>query len=99
DMSRVTEAEDDAGHWANYAYNADGLLTDVVLSTGQKRHYEYKKALMTEVRDEKGQVLLHNWYYSGTIVRQRFGNGDLYSYDYDWPQHTYFPKRVIITLP
>jgi len=98
-LSRITHAEDDAGRWARYEYNADGILTHVVLSTGRERHYEYEKTLMTEIKDESGRVLLHNWYKSGSLIRQQFGNGAVYSYRYDWVPNRYYADKVLVTLP
>jgi len=54
---------------------------------------------MTEVRDESGHVLIHNWYWQRFLQRQQFGNGGVYSYSYDWPHDQYFPRKVGITLP
>jgi YD repeat-containing protein len=100
DLSRITRAEDDAGHWARYEYNADGMLKSVTLSSGRERHYEYDGiSLMRVVMDEKGRVLIRNWYSGRLLVRQRFGNGLIYSYRYDWSPNEYFPKTVWVTLP
>ncbi len=99
-LSRITRAEDDAGRWARYEYNADGMLSHAVLSSGRERHYEYQGTLMTEIKDENGRVLLHNWYESGTLIRQQFGNGAaVYSYSYDWAPNRYYPDKVVVTLP
>ncbi len=98
-LDRITRADDDAGHWARYEYNADGMLTSAVLSSGRGRHYRYQGALMTEIDDESGKALLHNWYVDGELIRQQFGNGDLYSYSYSGsPSGTYFVKAQV-TLP
>jgi hypothetical protein len=32
--------------------------------------------MMTRITDEKGQVLLQNWYQSKILTRQQFGNGE-----------------------
>jgi len=98
-LSRITHAEDDAGHWARYEYNAKGMLSHAVLSSGGGRHYEYQGTLMTEIKDEKGRVLLHNWYNSGYLIGQQFGNGAVYSYSYDWAPNRYYPDKVVVTSP
>ncbi len=98
-LDRITRADDDAGNWARYEYNADGMLTSAVLSSAKERHYQYKGALMTEIDDESGKVLLHNWYDDGELIRQQFGNGDVYSYSYSGSSSgTYFVKAQV-TLP
>jgi len=99
DLSRIKRAEDDAGHWAHYEYNADGMLKTATLSSGRQRHYEYDGALMTIITDEKGHVLLHNWYRSRLLIRQEFGNGAVYIYAYDWAPNRYYPDKVVVILP
>jgi YD repeat-containing protein len=99
DSSRIRRAEDDAGHWAQYEYNADGMLKSAILSSGRERHYEYHGVLMTQITDENGHVLLHNWFRERFLQRQQFGNGAVYSYSYDWAPDEYYPKRVTVTLP
>jgi len=42
DLSRIKRAEDDAGEWAEYDYNSDGMLATVILSSGRQRHYGYE---------------------------------------------------------
>jgi len=100
-LSRIKRAEDDAGHWAQYEYNADGMLESVVLSSGRERHYEYEgTSLMSLVTDEKGHVLIRNWYNARTLQRQQFGNGAVYAYSYDWAPDEYCPRRVrVVALP
>jgi len=98
-LSRITHAEDDTGHWARYEYNSKGMLIHSVLSSGRERHYEYQGTLMTEIKDENGSVLLHNWFDSGHVIRQQFGNGAVYSYSYDWAPNIYFPDKVAVTSP
>ena len=75
----IKRAETDAGDWAQYEYNSDGMLINVVLSSGRQRRYDYQGMLMTEVRDEAGRVLIHNWYEGDLLKRQAFGNGAVYS--------------------
>jgi len=99
DLSRIKRAEDDAGHWAKYEYNPDGMLVSAMLSSGGERHYEYDRSLMTRITDEHGRVLIQNWYSSGALIRQWFGNGDEYSYRYDWAPHGYYAEDAIITFP
>jgi len=98
-LSRIKRAEDDAGHWAQYEYNTDGMLRTATLSSGRQRLYEYDGALMTRITDEKGRVLLRNWYESGFLMRQQFGNGATYSYSYDWAPNRYYPDKVVVRFP
>ena len=98
-LSRITHAEDDAGHWAQYEYTANGMLSHVVLSSGRERNYDYQGVLMTEIKDENGHALLRNWYDSGVVTRQEFGNGAVYSYSYSWSPNRYYPNKVVVTLP
>jgi YD repeat-containing protein len=99
DLFRIVRAEDDAGKWTRYTYNSDGMLTDATSSSGRERHYSYQGALMTQISDERKNVLLRNWYDHSLLVRQQFGDGESYSYDYDWPQNTYCPDKVVVTSP
>jgi YD repeat-containing protein len=99
EQSRIQRAEDDAGNWAQYAYNGDGMLVTASLSSGRQRRYEYDGALMTQITDEKGRVLLRNWYQSKVLVKQEFGSGDTYSYRYDWKSDRYYADKVVVTLP
>ena len=99
DLSRIKRAEDDAGHWAQYEYNSDGMLEAATLSSGRQWHYEYDGALMTRIINEKGRVLLRNWYKSGVLMRQQFENGAIYSYSYDWAPNRFYADKVVVTLP
>jgi YD repeat-containing protein len=99
DLSRIKRAETDAGDWAQYEYNSDGMLINVVLSSGRQRHYDYQGMLMTEVRDEAGRVLIHNWYEGDLLKRQAFGNGAVHSYRYDWASSSHYPSKVSVTSP
>jgi YD repeat-containing protein len=99
DLSRIKQAEDDAGHWARYEYNAEGMLKSAILSSGRERHYEYDGVLMTQISDESGRVLIHNWFRERFLQRQQFGNGAVYSYSYDWAPEEHYPKTVRVTLP
>jgi len=99
DQSRIKRAEDDAGNWAKYEYNSDGMVESATLSSGRQRHYGYDGDLMTRITDEKGQVLLQNWYQSKILMRQQFGNGETYSYTYDWKPDRNCPDKAVVTLP
>jgi YD repeat-containing protein len=99
DQSRIKRAEEDAGNWAQYGYNSDGMLETAILSSGRQRHYEYDGILMTRITDEKGRVLIQNWYRSKVLMRQQFGNGETYSYDYDWKPNHFYSDKVAVTLP
>jgi YD repeat-containing protein len=99
DLSRIKRAEDDAGHWAQYEYNVNGMLETATLSSGRQRHYEYDGALMTRITDEGGHLLLRNWYESKVVMRQQFGNGGTYSFNYDWASGSYYPEKVTVVLP
>jgi len=54
---------------------------------------------MTQISDEKENILLRNWYDRGYLERQKFENGAEYSYSYDWAPTSYYPARVTVTLP
>jgi len=97
--SRIVRAEDDSGKWARYTYSSDGMLTDVVLSSGRERHYTYQGVLMTEISDETKNVLLRNWYDHTLLIKQQFADGETYSYAYDWPEDTHSPNQAEVTLP
>jgi YD repeat-containing protein len=99
DASRIVRAEDDAGKWASYTYNRDGMLQDVSLSSGRGRHYEYVGVLMTRITDEKGTVLLRNRYQDGLLTAQEFKNQDDYSYNYRWNDSRRYVDSARIVLP
>lgn len=99
DAARVTRAEDDTGHWARYCYNPNGMLQDVVLSSGRARHYDYSGSLMTQIADEKGRALLRNSYENGCLARQDFGNRAIYSYNYEWSDPRRYVQSVEVYLP
>jgi len=97
--SRITRADSDAGEWAQYNYNPNGMLANVALSSGRERHYQYDGPRMTQVSDERGNVLLQNWYdRAGHLDRQQFGNGAIYSYAYSG-DNQYYPEKVTVTVP
>jgi YD repeat-containing protein len=79
---RIVEAVDHEGNSARYAYSADGMLTDVVLSTGSERHFTYVGSLMTWIKDEGGRTIVHNSYQQGRLERQDFADGTTYLYSY-----------------
>ncbi|MGC2161974.1 MAG: DUF6531 domain-containing protein [Silvibacterium sp.] len=98
-QSRIIRTGDDGGNWAKYVYNDYGMLTDVIHSSGQSRHYEYDGALMTAILDGQGHVLLRNTYQSSVLVQQVYPNGDIYKYRYILdPKRTYADK-AIVTFP
>ena len=99
DHSRIVRAEDDKGHWATYAYNPDGMLTDAISSTGAARHYAYVGSLMTSVRDEKGRALVQNRYDYGVLVQQDFAGGRSYHYSYRWAPNRHYAQTATITFP
>lgn len=99
DHFRIVQAEDDTRKWTRYTYNSDGMLTDVTFSSGRERHYSYQGILMTQISDEKKNVLLRNWYDNSLLIRQQFSNGEIYSYKYYWPKSAYCPDKVVVMLP
>ena len=99
ELFRIVGAEDDEGKSTRYAYNPDNMLTDVISSSGRERHYSYQGTLMTQITDERKNVLLRNWYDHSLLIRQQFGNGESYSYQYEWLQNAYCPAKVVVTLP
>jgi len=95
----IVRAEDDAGDWASYAYNREGMLSDAIHSSGEERHYEYDGSLMIAVKDEHGNELVRNWYQQRRLVRQEFANGDSYAYSYlSAPRH-FDAVSVEVTMP
>jgi YD repeat-containing protein len=100
DLSRIIRAEDNVGHWVRYSYNPDGMLADVISFSGRERHYQYDGFRMTQVADEKGRILLRNWYLPwGALRRQQFGDMLILSYQYDWRLGRYNSESVTITFP
>lgn len=98
DQARITRLEDDAGNWATYGYDSEGMLAHVTLSSGHERRYSYQKTAMTQVMDEKGRVLLHNWYDNRMLVRQDFANGTMGSYHYRWARGARYPETALIRI-
>jgi YD repeat-containing protein len=99
DRDRVVRAEDDQGNWTTYKYNSKGFLTDVMHSTGSARYYYYEDGLLTWVRNEKGQLLLHNLYDRTWLAKQTYGNGQTVYYNYQLANNNYYAERVTVTLP
>lgn len=97
ESSRITRAEDDAGNWARYRYNPDGMLQDVLLSSGRERHYDYSGRLMTEITDEMGHVLLRNFYDYGFLIKQEFPNHESYSYNFQWSASNRYVEKATIS--
>jgi YD repeat-containing protein len=98
-QARIIKAEDDGGNFVQYGYNQVGSLTDVKSSSGAARHYEYDGSLMSDVLDERGQLLVHNLYQSRVLIEQDFANGDVYRYRYTWSPNQYYMEKVVVTLP
>jgi Domain of unknown function (DUF6531) len=96
DGSRIIRAEDDAGNWARYRYNPDGMVQDVFLSSGRERHYDYSGRLMTEITDEVGHVLVRNFYDYGRLIKQEFPKHESYSYTYEWSASNRYVQRATI---
>jgi len=99
DHARIIRAEDDQGHWSNYAYDGLGMLTDVTLSSGQKRHYSYNGDLMTAIEDESQRVLVRNTYDGRILSAQDFGDGQVYSYHYSRSANGFYAESVEVTSP
>jgi YD repeat-containing protein len=102
DQSRIVHAEDSQGHWANYQYNTDGMLTDVQLSSGVERHYFYAGHLMTSIRDEHGRLLVENFYGNRNGVNmldhQRTDAGT-YWYQFELAPSRWYVVRAVVTFP
>jgi YD repeat-containing protein len=98
DQSRIVRAEDDQGHWAEYRYDANGMLADATSSSGHARRYSYDGDLMTAIADENQNVLVRNSYERLWLIRQDFGNGEVYSYSYTGLGDSY-ADSAIVTLP
>ena len=97
--SCIILAQDDGGQSARYRYNIDGMLADVALSCGQERHYVYDGVLMTRMEDENHSVLVQNAYSGRLLVRQDFGNGQVFSYQYNFNSSRTYADSVAVTLP
>jgi YD repeat-containing protein len=96
---RIVRAEDGRGGWTSYAYNSKGFLTDVVHSDGTARYYFYENDVLTWIRDQKGNLLVHNTYDDRWLVDQTFGSGKSVSYYYRVSKNGYYAVRVTVTMP
>jgi YD repeat-containing protein len=99
DWWRIVRAEDDMGAWVRYEYSPEGMLTSAISSSGRERRFSYEGVRMTRVTDERGSVLVQNWYDQGRLVRQKFGNGEVYSYSYRMSPNGLYAMSAIVTLP
>jgi len=99
EQSRIVRAEAGADGSAKYAYNAYGMLTDVVLSSGRERHYSYDGDLMTSVKDEAGAVLVQNVYSGEFLVAQKFSGGQKFSYEYSPGANRTYAESALVTGP
>jgi hypothetical protein len=98
DQSRITKAQDSAGHWATYKYNSTGMLTDAQTDSGLQRHYTYDGLKMTSIRDESGHLLVRNSYDNGWLTRQETDAG-IYSYTYESSPPYSYATQATVTLP
>lgn len=99
DQSRIIQSESNQGQWARYQYANDGLLSDVVFSSGAERHYSYEGVQMTSIKDERGRVLVHNHYVNRMLTRQDFANGSSWYYRYEMAPNGSYVESVAVTLP
>ena len=99
DQARIVRAEDAHGYWTKYSYNPDGLLSDVVMSTGRSRHYDYEGSLMTTITDEHGHMILRNTYAEEQVVRQEYAGGQVLHYAYRLSPNGLYVEKAVITFP
>lgn len=99
DQGWIAKAEDDQDHWVLYSYNSDGMLTNVVYSSGKKRRYEYDGTNLTEIRDEEDNILVRNFYDQHTVIAQQFPDGRIYKYSYDSSQNRQYADSATIEFP
>jgi hypothetical protein len=76
----------------------NGMLTDATLSSGRARHYSYEGDMMTAIADENQKFLVRNSYDKRWLIRQDFGNGEIYSYTYAGSDGPY-ASSATVTLP
>jgi YD repeat-containing protein len=96
----VVRAGDDGGRSVRYRYSPDGMLTDVEHPGGRARRYAYAGKLLTEVRDERGRVLVRNWYdEAGRVVRQVHAGGETYLFRYRMGANRYYVEEATVVLP
>jgi YD repeat-containing protein len=98
-QDRIFYAQDDRGDWVKYSYSPASLLTDVMNSAGQARHYTYDGRLLTSVQDGLGHFLIRNWYQGGWLSQQQFANGEVYRYSYELADNGRYAEQATITLP
>ncbi len=98
DHARIVRAEDALGDWTKYAYNPDGLLSDVVMSSGRSRHYDYEGSLMTTITEEHGHMILRNTYEDEQVVRQEYAGGQVLQYAYQLSPNGLYVEKATITL-
>lgn len=99
DRGWIAKAEDDQDHWVAYSYNRDGMLTNVVYSSGKKRRYEYEGANLTVIRDEEDNILVRNFYEQHTVIAQQFPDGRIYKYSYDVSPNCQYADSATIEFP
>ena len=99
EQSRIVTAQGDRGQSARYQYNVDGMLTKAALPSGYERHYFYDGVLMTRVEDENHKVLVQNTFSGRSLIRQDFGNGQVFSYKYSFGSSRPYADSVVVTLP
>lgn len=98
-QGRVVRAEDDERQWVDYRYGADDLLTEVIFSNGRARRYMYAGDLLTEVRDEKGLPLIHNWYRDGRVVMQEYASDERYRMHYSLAGNGHYASESTVVRP
>jgi YD repeat-containing protein len=99
-QSRIVRAEDDQGRAVVYTYNENGMLWDVKFSSGLARHYTYDGDLMKFISDQDHRILLTNSYDNRWLIRQNFGNGQVYSYSYTFSsRNNTYADSTTVTLP
>jgi len=98
-QARILRAEDDRGNWTSYQYSPEGMLAQVSSSSGEVRSYVYDGALMIQVLDGHGQVLVRNWYDGGQLRKQQFADGSLYLYYFESSPGGRYRKTATVTLP
>jgi YD repeat-containing protein len=95
----VVRAGDDRGRSVRYRYNPEGLLTDVRHPDGHARRYAYAGKLLTDVRDERGRVLVRNWYdEAGRVVRQVYASGATYQFRYRLAANRLYAEEATVVL-
>jgi YD repeat-containing protein len=96
---RVVRAADDEGRSVDYRYSPAGLLSEVRYPGGRARHYTYAGDLLITVRDEAGQVLIHNEYEGPRVVRQDYSNGASHAMRYTMADSDEYATEATVVLP